>query len=146
MRIGRLRHRITFQQKSTSKDSTGQDVHSWVNFSPTLTRSASIRPFKGKELVEARGVQSEIQTSIMVRYDSETALVDHDDRIVRTRSDGTQTFYAIHAVINHFERDRWLEFWCSVGLQDQRSDATAFYVVNSGINVVNSGTQVVNTS
>lgn len=124
MRIGNLRHRVRFQQKSTTKDSTGQDVYTWVDFDTTLTRSASIKPFKGKELVEARGVYSEVQTSIMVRYDSETKLVDFDDRIVHTRSDGTQSIYAIYAVINHYERDRWIEFWCSEGLQDELPAAT----------------------
>jgi len=109
---------VTFQSKSVVKDSSGQDVHTWGDAaSPALIRSASIKPIKGREFVEARAVGSEVLISIMVRYDPEVALIDHDDRIIRT--DDPTRIYAIHAVINHEERDRWLEFWCSEGKQDQ---------------------------
>jgi SPP1 family predicted phage head-tail adaptor len=116
MRVGNLRHRIIAQKKQTTKDSTGQDVHTWVAFSTPLARSASIRPLKGQELVEARKLGTQVLTSIMVRYDPETAAITHAHRFVR--EDDSNRKYAIHAIMNHYELDRWLEFWCSEGLQD----------------------------
>jgi len=117
MLVGNLRHRVTFKKKQTSKDSSGQDVHTWVTFSPSIVRSASIKPIKGQESVEARGVYSQVLFSIMVRYDPETATITNDHRIDET-DDATRIF-AIHNVINIEERNEWLEFWCSEGLQDR---------------------------
>ena len=119
MQVGNLRHRVTFQTKSTVQDSTGQGVHTWADSSPILTRSASIKPLKGQELIEARRVESLVLISVMVRYDPAVAEITAEDRIVRT-DHSPMKIYAIHAVINHEERDRWLEFWCSEGLQDTR--------------------------
>ena len=116
MMVGNLRHQVTFQQKQTSKDSTGQDVHTWVAFSPTIIRSASIKPLRGQELVEARKIGTEVLVSIMVRYDPEVITIGHEHRMIMT-ADSSRKF-AIHAVINHEERNRWVEFWCSEGLQD----------------------------
>lgn len=121
MMVGNLRHRITFQKKQVTKDATGQDVHTWVDFSPDITRSGSIKPIKGQELVEARKISSQVLISIMVRYDPEVSVITGAHRIVRYDENSPLAItnkYAIHAVMNHEERDRWLEFWCSEGLQD----------------------------
>lgn len=117
MQIGKLRHRIKFQTKQYSKASTGQDEHTWVDMSPVVERSASIKPFKGTEVVEARGEFNELLVSIMLRYDPEVAAITASERIVRL-DESPARVYAIQAIINHNEGDRWLEFWCSEGIKD----------------------------
>jgi head-tail adaptor len=120
MRVGNLRWRVTFQKKSIVKDSAGQDVHTWIAFTPSIVRSASIKPLKGAELSEARSIQSQVLTSIMVRYDPEVALIGHEHRIIEHESSPNE-IYAIHSVIPlRADGYRWLEFWCSTGLQDLR--------------------------
>lgn len=122
MQIGNLKDRITFQRKSFSgKASTGQDLYTWADFSPTIVRSASIKPIKGDEIVEARGTRVRVQHSIMVRYDPEVATVSEQDRIIE-HEDSPVTVYSIHAIMKRrgvYEvGDKWLEFWCTQGLQD----------------------------
>jgi len=117
MQVGNLRHRVTFQKKSTSKDSSGQDVHTWVNFTPTIVRSASIKPLKGQESVEAGAVYAQRLISIMVRFDPQVATIGEEHRIIE-HEDSPITVYAIHSVMNIDERDKWVEFTCSEGLQD----------------------------
>jgi len=119
MQVGNLRHRITFRKKSATKDSAGQDVHTWVNFSPSIVRSASIKPLKGQETVHADAVVDQNLISIMVRYDPEVATIRAEHQIIR-HEDSPITVYAIHSIMNRDERDRWVEFTCSEGLQDLR--------------------------
>ena len=119
MQVGNLRQRITFQKKTFSgKDSSGEDTYTWTDFSPTIVRSASIKPIKGQELIEARATHNQTLISIMVRYDPEVSEVGTEHRIIE-HEDSPVTIYAIHAVMNHDMRDRWVEFWCSEGLLDQ---------------------------
>lgn len=117
--IGNLRDRVTFQKKSTSKDSSGQDVHTWVNFSPSIVRSASIKPLKGQESVQADAVFSQTLISIMVRYDPEVATIGAEHRIIEHEKSPNKV-YAIKAPpMNHNNRNQWIEFTCSEGLQDR---------------------------
>lgn len=116
MQPGNLRTPVIFQEKSASKDSRGQDVHTWVPFSPTIKRSASIKPIRGREVMEARAVSSELLVSIMVRYDSDTAAITPE--LHRVVEQETGIAYAIHAVSNIDNRNEWLEFSCSEGLKD----------------------------
>lgn len=118
MQVGKLRHRITFQRKAVSgKASSGQDIYTWSDFSPSIIRTASIKPIKGQEGVEARAVYNQSLVSIMVRFDPEVATVTAADRIIQT--DDNSRIYAIHNIMNHEEQDRWVEFWVSEGLQDK---------------------------
>ena len=66
MRSGKLRHRITIQERSKSQDATtGEEVKTWINFA---TVSASIEPLSVKDLLAAQGVKSEMTARITIRY------------------------------------------------------------------------------
>lgn len=118
MQIGQLDRRITFQHATTVKDSSGQDIKTWVPFSPTVIRSASIKPLQGREVFEARTVTAETPLSIVVRYDSDTNSIDPElHRIVENESGDV---YAIHSKSDYRLEHRWIEFWCSKGMKDQQ--------------------------
>ncbi|MFT0167487.1 phage head closure protein [Paraburkholderia mimosarum] len=65
---GRLRHVLTFQQKSTQQDSLGQPQNVWTT---AFTCRGEIAPMSGREKVAAAAAQSEVTHTISVRYRSE---------------------------------------------------------------------------
>lgn len=65
MRIGTLRHRITIQNKTTIKDTVGQEKETWVDLA---TVWASIEPLKGREYFAAHAVNAENTIKIRIRY------------------------------------------------------------------------------
>lgn len=63
--LGRLRHRITFQQQSSTQDGYGEQVNTWSNLK---TVWASVEPLHGRERFAAQQVHSETTTRIKMRY------------------------------------------------------------------------------
>ena len=109
MEAGKLRHRITFQTRSTSQDAYGELVPVWTDFT---TVWASIAPISGRELLAAQATQNESRFTITTRFfpwfDTVTAPAM---RIVF----GTRIFNILDAD-NIDERNRELRFSCSEGL------------------------------
>lgn len=66
MKIGKMRHRITIEQKTRVPDGAGGYTESWVAFVSNV--SASIDPVSGKEFFEAQQTQSEVSHKIRIRY------------------------------------------------------------------------------
>lgn len=101
MKIGKLRHRITLQEYTSSRDSFGAEVETW---SDTATVWASIEPLSGREYFAAQQVNAEISTKITLRYRSSvkpTMRVLYEGRV-----------YEILSVINAGERNRELILIC----------------------------------
>ena len=66
MRSGKLKHRITIQERSKSQDATtGEEIKTWINFA---TPWASIEPLSVKDLIAAQGVKSEMTARMKIRY------------------------------------------------------------------------------
>lgn len=67
MKAGRLRHRISIQQKGESQDlSTGEMlVDSWVDFAKVW---AAIEPLSARDVLAAQAVQSAATTRFVIRY------------------------------------------------------------------------------
>lgn len=65
IQIGSLRHRITIQEFSTSKDSFGAEVKTWRDFAKV---SASIKPLSGKELFNVQQLHAEATVKVVIRY------------------------------------------------------------------------------
>lgn len=65
MRSGALRHHITIQQKTVTRDSYGAEVVTWSTFA---TPWADIQPLNGRELIAAQATQSEVTGKIIMRY------------------------------------------------------------------------------
>lgn len=66
LRAGTLRHRITIQRKTATRDDYGGESTTWEDFATNV--AAEIRPLSSRELVAARGVQSETTHEITIRY------------------------------------------------------------------------------
>lgn len=65
MEAGELRHRITIQEKSVTRDDFGGEVITWVTHCEAW---AAIEPLQGREFIEARLAQAEVTDRIRMRY------------------------------------------------------------------------------
>lgn len=105
MRAGTLRRRITIQQRSTTKDSYGQQAVTWTDY---ISCWADIQPASGRELVAAQAQQYEISHTVLIRY--RTGIVP----TMRVVYQGT--VYNILAIIDPDMRHESLMLSCSEGL------------------------------
>lgn len=65
MRAGRLRQRVTIQQKSVARDGYGAETVTWTTLA---TVWASVEPLRGREFSEMRQTQAAIDTRIRLRF------------------------------------------------------------------------------
>ena len=101
MQAGRLRHRITIQTFTTTKDEFGQPVETWDTFD---TVWASVEPLTGREYFQAQQTQAEISYRVRIRYLSG---VEPTMRVIH----GSRTL-EILAVLNAEERNREIQLMC----------------------------------
>ena len=92
---GKLRHLVTIQTRSTTRDVTsGQLEESWTNGD---TVWAAVLPMSGRELEQAQAIHAQVKTKIVMRY---TSNVSAESRI----KFGDRTFH-VWSVINTEERN-----------------------------------------
>lgn len=101
MNAGILRHKISFQSRTVSRDSFGAETVAWRT---EKTVWASIEPISGREYFLAQQVQSEITHIIKIRYYSG---VRTDWRVIF----GSRIF-DIKSVINLKERNNQMALMC----------------------------------
>lgn len=102
MRAGRIRHRVTIQQRGTPSQNThGEDTTPWVD---QVTVYAEIKPLSGREFFTAQTTDSEVSTQITMRYRSGITTAK---RIIRE-----SRVWDIEAVIDVDERRRELQLMC----------------------------------
>ncbi len=65
MRAGDLRQRVTIQQASYTRNAYAERVTNWSTFA---TVWGAVEALNGRELVEARQVQAEINIRVRIRY------------------------------------------------------------------------------
>ena len=65
LRAGTLRHRIQIQRRVVTRDAIGGEI---VTFNTIATRSGSIRPITGREMVSADQVDPIISHEIRMRF------------------------------------------------------------------------------
>lgn len=65
MRAGQLRHKIKIQAKTTTRDTNGQALEAWTDLHTVFGR---IEPLSGRELLNAKAINPEIDHRITVRY------------------------------------------------------------------------------
>ena len=106
MRGGRLRHRVTIQQKVKSRGASGQETFTWSDWATGVP--ASIEPLSGRELMRVQQEHAETKTRIVMRY---RAGVTTEMRLVHG-----STYYDIKSVIHHDLRGRQLTLMCTDGL------------------------------
>lgn len=66
---GRLRHRITIQDKVTTRDeTTGAVIETWEIVSGLESVPAEVGPLSTREFIAAQSMQSEVRARIRIRY------------------------------------------------------------------------------
>ena len=65
MKIGKLRHKITIQEYTASRDSFGAEVEGWSDKASVF---ASVTPMSGKEYFASQQLNAEVTTKITIRY------------------------------------------------------------------------------
>ena len=119
IRAGRLRHRLTLQSKSETRDAYGSAIISWVD---EVTLWGAIEPLSGKEYFSQSSVQAESKVRIVIRFYSGISTT------WRVKNDGL--YYDIKDVLNENSRDRMLVLMCSEGVtEDYGPDAAASYLL-----------------
>ena len=102
MKIGKLRHRITIQEKVTVPDGYGGVTSTWKD---VATVWSSVEPLKGRELYAAQQVKAELTHRIRIRYMSG---IKPEMRIAFDNRS-----FDIEAIIDPEERHESLELLCS---------------------------------
>lgn len=102
MKIGKLRHRITIQEKVTVPDGYGGVTSTWKDMAAVWS---SVEPLKGRELYAAQQVKTELSHRVRIRYMSG---IKPEMRIAFDN----RTF-EIEAIIDPEERHESLELLCS---------------------------------
>lgn len=64
MQSGRLRKRITIESSTATRNSFGEEIPNWATY---MSAWAAIEPIRGREYLEAKQVQADIDTRIRVR-------------------------------------------------------------------------------
>ena len=101
MRAGRLRQRVTIQQRAGTQDSYGQLDDDWDD---VATVWGAVEPLRGREFLEARREGADVTTRIVIRHRpgvTPAMRVSYDSRV-----------FDIQTVINTDERDRELVLMC----------------------------------
>jgi len=70
MRAGELRHRVTFKEKSVTRNDFNEEVITWTE---VATVWASVEDLSGREFYEARRAGAQVTTRIRMRYRSDIA-------------------------------------------------------------------------
>ena len=65
MRAGNLRHLVTIQKLTTTRDSFGEPVESWTTFA---TVHAAVEPLSGREYWQAQQIAAETSLRVRIRY------------------------------------------------------------------------------
>jgi head-tail adaptor len=99
MQAGRLRHWLTFEDKTSELDSDGAMVEDWIPaFDASPRMPCEVTALSGRELIAAQAVQSKVSTRIKLRYRpgfSPTMRAWYQD----PRVNSPTTIYNIEAVI-----------------------------------------------
>lgn len=100
VRGGTLRHRLTFQAKSTETDELGQPLNVWVD---AFKCWGEVAPVSGRELLAAQAVQAEVTHTISVRYRPE---LQNPKDVAAMRVLFRSRVFDINASMNQDERNR----------------------------------------
>jgi SPP1 family predicted phage head-tail adaptor len=107
VKVGRLRHRIQFDELVIDLDSDGAQSEVWYPFGGMV--SAEITAVSGRDLIAAQAVNSSVSTRIKVRY--------RPGFKANMRGTHRDTVYNIEAVIPDPDSGRrYLTLLCSSGV------------------------------
>lgn len=110
MRAGQLNRLVAVQQRSTARDSFGQQVEAWTTIKSVY---AYIEALSGSERAAAQSISTDVSHRFTVRYDA----IFPDPRVVATyRIVYAGRIFDINAALNVDESNRTIELLASEGL------------------------------
>jgi SPP1 family predicted phage head-tail adaptor len=95
MHSGSLRHRISIQAKTETRDARGGIIETWAT---VATRWGSIEPLSARELMQAQQVDAQVSHRVILRH-YETLTHEH-------RLEKAGRIFHISAVTNPLERGK----------------------------------------
>jgi len=101
MKIGDMRHRITFQQPIKTPD--GHKGHT-VKWQDVVTVWASVEPLSGREYFYSHQIKAEVTHRVKIRY--------REDIIVKMRIKHLDRVLEIESILDKKERHEVLEILC----------------------------------
>jgi SPP1 family predicted phage head-tail adaptor len=102
---GKYRHKVTIQQKGTTRDTDGSIIEGWANLTSNPTVYDQIRPLNTREIFQAQQFYADANFEIVMRYRNdinETMRVIYGDRVFEIKG----------LPINQDERNRELRLMC----------------------------------
>lgn len=99
MRAGTLRHRVTVEHKTETRDSYGGVSQVWTTFAASVP--AAILPLSGREFFDAEANQSEVSAKIVMRMLSgllPSMRIAHDGQTYNIRAILPDPLLARHVV------------------------------------------------
>lgn len=99
--VGALRHRITFQQKTTTADGSGGTTFTWSEY---YTCSASVKPTSGARLL-ADGQTALIGASTFMIRDNPDKVITQDMQIIFN----SETYILAMPPVVIEEKGRWMK-------------------------------------
>lgn len=107
MQGGNLRHRLTFQTRTTTQDAYGgEQVAPWTD---AFTVWGSIQPLRGREYMDAMQQQADVSHRVIIRY---RAGVKPTMRIKHKLDSRSARYLEVVSVIESYIRGRSMELMC----------------------------------
>ena len=101
MKIGKLRHRITIERVTETRDADGAVIETWSTYA---TVQASIEPVSGREYFTAQSTQADVTHRVYARYVAGV--------VPKMRVKYGARIFEILSTINTGERNRELQLMC----------------------------------
>lgn len=101
MRAGKLRHWITIQHRTDTRDSYGEPIPAWTTYDQVW---ASIEPIVGREYFASKETRSQSTHRVRIRYRSGVT--------TKMRIYWDSRYFDIESVLNLEEKDRELVLMC----------------------------------
>ncbi len=104
MRAGRLRQRVTIQDKVVTQNTFGEEVITWTDY---LTAWAAVEPLRGREFNEQAMAGAELTTRIVLRW---PGTLDYRPEM---RAVHAERLYNVRSVVRVDERRREVQLLCT---------------------------------
>lgn len=112
MRAGRLRHRLTFQDKAVSRDAYGEEDIVWTD---VFTVWGSVEPIMGREYLDQRQMQAETTHRIRIRYHDQ---IKPSMRVTYDLDSRPAVTLEIESIIEPFVRGTEMQLMCKEYRED----------------------------
>jgi len=109
LRTGQLRHRVTIQVLSSTRDSYGSFVETWTD---EKTVWAGVFPLRGREYLMGQQMESAVEYKVVMRY------TDDVTPGKRLQIGDSTRYLDIKSIINPGLRNIELELMCAEAIDD----------------------------